>query len=345
MLKLAQIKSLLASHGIRPHKRMGQNFLADGNMLRAIVRDAEVDGRSCVLEIGTGAGSLTSALCNEAGMVISLEPDRGMFEVACDALANAANLVLLRAGALAPDDTFNAEVTGLLYAYLKHGMLHVEAGGFADARVQITGAPPRLSTLRCVSNLPYSAAGAILTALLESPLELERIVVMVQYEVGEKICAGPGQGAYGMLSLLCGQFAESRILRRVPGRVFWPRPKVDSAVVELRPFKKPEKAAYLRLKRLAHLLFQHRRKRGANALALALDIDASTAEQWMLDAGADPGARPEDIEGALLRRLADLPALNALAARRDHEARKAARNKQRRSAARARWRKPRDEEE
>ncbi|MCC6574912.1 MAG: ribosomal RNA small subunit methyltransferase A [Planctomycetes bacterium] len=346
MLKLAELKSLLARHGIRPHKRMGQNFLADGNMLRAIVRDAEVDKRSCVLEIGTGAGSLASALCEEAGLVITVEADRGMYNVASDALSDAKNVVMLQANALDADETsLNPELAGLIHAYIAHGMLDVESCTFDAANVQIAGNTPKLSTLRCVSNLPYSAAGPIITALLESSLTFERIVVMVQYEVGEKLCARVGGSAYGILSLIRAQFADARILRRVPSRVFWPRPKVDSAVVELRPFKKPDKAAYLRLKNLAHVLFQHRRKQGANALAYALDVPAPTADAWLVAAGADPNARPEDIPHGALQRLADLPDLANLVRDRARRQSDRALEKSARAAARARWRKPKDEEE
>ncbi|GIK53825.1 MAG: ribosomal RNA small subunit methyltransferase A [Planctomycetota bacterium] len=344
MQRLAEIRAALASHGIRPHKRMGQNFLVDTNMLRAIVRDAEVDLGDCVLEVGPGSAGLTQALADEAGLVVALELDRGMFDVAREFLALRENVVLLQGDALTAEGRLHQALEGLLHAYLSHGLFHVEESDF-ERSVVPAARPPRLGRLKCVSNLPYNAAGPIIMALLESALPFERLVVMVQYEVGEKLCARPGNAAYGILSLLRAQFADARIIRKVPASVFWPRPTVASALVELRPARRPDSAAYARLRQLVHVFFTHRRKRAANALGNALGVNAKQAEAWIVAAGGNPGLRPDELDYAVLQKLADMGEVARRAHDIVHEADLRARLKAERAARRAGWRKPRSDEE
>lgn len=344
MQRLSEIRAALSAHGLRPSKRMGQNFLVDTNMLHAIARDADVDAGDCVLEIGPGSAGLTQALAEEAGLVVAIELDRGMFEVAREMIGERQNVVLLQGDALTPEGKLNQALEGLLYAYMAHGLFHVEESDFAKAHVPHQK-PPRLGRLKCVANLPYSAAGPIIMALLESNLPFERLVVMVQYEVGEKLCARPGNEQYGILSLLRAQFADARIIRKVPAAVFWPRPKIASALVELKPRKRPDLAAYARLRRLVHVFFTHRRKRAANALGNALGVNAKQAEAWIVAAGGDPGQRPDELDYAVLQKLADLGEIAKRAHEIVNEADSRARAKAERAAKRAKWRKPRDEEE
>lgn len=344
MQRLSEIKAALMAHGIRPTKRRGQNFLVDTNMLRAIARDAEVDLGDCVLEIGPGSAGLTQALADEAGLVVAIELDRGMFDVAREMVGERENVVLLQGDALTPEGKLNTALEGLLHAYIEHGLFFVEPSDFEKVRAP-QSKPPRLGRLKCVSNLPYNAAGPIIMALLESHLPFERIVVMVQYEVAEKLCARPGNEAYGILSLLRAQFADARIIRKVPASVFWPRPKVASALVELRLARRPEAAAYARLRQLVHVFFTHRRKRAANALANALGVSAKQAQAWIVAAGGDPGLRPDELDYGVLQRMADTGEIAKRAHAIVNEADQRARRKAERDKKRAQWRKPRDEEE
>lgn len=295
----------MQAYGVRPSKKLGQNFLADFNLLKAIIADAEVGPDDFVLEVGTGAGSLTGYLAEAAGLVLSVELDRGMFELSRDILQGTPNLVQLRADALANTMRgLNPVLTDLLRGYLKTGKLDADTG---DAELVVHGDKhPRCRNLKLVANLPYSVAGAVILGALESLLPFERMLVMVQHEVGEKMSARPGDREWGLPSLLLSRFASARMLRKVPGKVFWPRPRVDSALLDVRPHHQTtDLEAYHRLRRLAHLLFQHRRKAAANSLANVLGMPATQCAQWLRECGALDGQRAEEITPEALQRLAD----------------------------------------
>ncbi|MBX3473725.1 MAG: hypothetical protein KF754_05030 [Planctomycetes bacterium] len=327
-LKLQDIKQRMASFGLRPHKKFGQNFLADFNLLHAIVADAEVDAGDCVLEVGTGAGSLTGLLCDAAGLVITVEVDRGMFEFSREVLEGCQNLVQVRCDALAKSG-LNPALHDLLRGYLEAGEIGGVEGG-APTRVSVPpqdfevssnlpGKAPRCGRLKMVANLPYSVATAILFALLEARLPFERMVVMLQHEVGEKLSARPGDTEWGLPGLLLSRLAKARMIRKVPAKVFWPKPRVDSALVEIVPHGSqagvpvpPDMIAFARLRALAHLLFQHRRKSVSNAMAMSLGVSNAQAATWLIACGARPADRTEDLQPDTMQALADLPEIQPL---------------------------------
>lgn len=337
-LKLKDIKLRMQAYGIRPKKQFGQNILADFNLLKAIVADAEIDEGDCVLEIGTGAGSLTGYLCDTAGLVISVEVDPGMFEMARDILTGVDNLVQVQLDALSQQGRgLNDELEGSLRAYMQSGELPLLEAGFTHSH--LNGKAPRCGRLKMVANLPYSVATSILIAALESGLPFERMLVMVQYDVAEKLAAEPGGKHWGLPALLRWCFAEASIKRKVAAKVFWPKPKVESALLEIRPGKRPDMVAYHKLRHLAHVLFQHRRKASSNALALALSQDNSQTSKWIEDANGDPAARPEQLHPDVLFALAANPEVEALVRKamdlhEDQLAEKAAKR-----ARRAEWKK------
>jgi 16S rRNA A1518/A1519 N6-dimethyltransferase RsmA/KsgA/DIM1 with predicted DNA glycosylase/AP lyase activity len=168
----------------------------------------------------------------------------------------------------------------------------------------LSGKPPRCGRLKLVANLPYSVATSVLIAALESGLPFERILVMVQYDVAEKLASEPGGKHWGLPSLLRWCFADARVVRRVPAKVFWPKPKVESALLEIRPMRKPDMNEYHKLRRLAHVMFQHRRKAGANALSQALGAESKQTAAWIEEVGGDPGDRPEQLPPEILLKLA-----------------------------------------
>jgi 16S rRNA A1518/A1519 N6-dimethyltransferase RsmA/KsgA/DIM1 with predicted DNA glycosylase/AP lyase activity len=336
-LKLKDIKLRMQAYGIRPKKQFGQNILADFNLLKAIVADAEIGPGDLVLEIGTGAGSLTGFLCDAAGLVISVEVDTGMFEMARDILAGVDNLVQVNADALAAQGRgLNDELISLVRERL------ADDGDSAGDAVHCPGARSlcellrgQSPTLKLVANLPYSVATSVLIAALESGLPFERMLVMVQYDVAEKLAAEPGGRHWGLPSLLRWCFADASIKRKVAAKVFWPKPKVESALLEIRPVGAaprggppssgrhtasgghtgPPQQAYHKLRRLAHVMFQHRRKASANALALALGEANRRTSDWITQAGGDPAARPEQLHPTVLFALAANPEVEALVRR------------------------------
>jgi len=320
-LKLKDIKLRMQAYGIRPKKQFGQNILADFNLLKAIVADAEIDEGDCVLEIGTGAGSLTGYLCDAAGLVVSVEVDTGMFEMARDILTGVDNLVQVKVDALSQQGRgLNDELQTLIRQCLAGGDVEVDglevfrhSPPARDGRAH-AGRMPAPRRLKLVANLPYSVATSILIAALESGLPFERMLVMVQHDVAEKLAAEPGGKHWGLPSLLLWCFADATVKRKVAAKVFWPKPKVESALLEIvpkgvRPLFVSEEGSdplteYHKLRRLAHVMFQHRRKAASNALALALGQDNARTSAWIKDAGGDPAARPEQLHPEMLYRLA-----------------------------------------
>lgn len=302
-LKLAEIKQRMTAFGLRPHKKFGQNFLADVNLLHAIIADAEVDAGDCVLEIGTGAGSLTGMLCDAAGLVISVEVDRGMFEFSREVLQGCQNLIQVRCDALSRSG-LEPKLDALVRDYMATGEVAPAAPDF-QIESNLPDSTPRCGRLKVVANLPYSVATAIIFALLEAQLPIERMVVMVQHEVGEKLSARPGDSEWGLPGLLLSRLAVARMIRKVHARVFWPKPRVDSALIEIRPRQAVDMTAFGRLRALAHVLFQHRRKAVSNAMAMALGISNAQAATWLLEVGARPADRTEDLQPEHLQQLAD----------------------------------------
>jgi 16S rRNA (adenine1518-N6/adenine1519-N6)-dimethyltransferase len=345
-LKLQDIKLRMQAYGVRPSKRLGQNFLADFNLLKAILADAEVDEADCVVEIGTGAGSLTGYLCDAAGLVISVELDRGMFELSRDILTGVPNLVQVRCDALNPDGRglnprLREFIAGIVGADTP-ATAGLPSGASADADFEVhshfEGKPPRCGRLKLVANLPYSVATMVIIAALESGLPFERMLVMVQHEVGEKLSARPGDREWGLPALLRNCFADARMVRKVTAKVFWPKPNVDSALLEIKPrADRPEMDAYHRLRKLVHLIFQHRRKAAANSLALALGVPATQAGEWITAGGGNPQDRPEQLDPAVLQQVADHREVEPLVrmALDQHEAQISARDEKR--ARRAEW--------
>lgn len=201
----ATIPALLARHGLRPSRALGQNFLADPNTARRIARLAQVQSGDRVLEIGPGIGSLTVALLEAGAVVTALELDEHVIP-ALEETVGAGAVQIVRGDALRVD----------LDALLPVDDVH-------------TGGRPRCM----VSNLPYNVATPIVMRMLESAPQIASMLVMVQREVGERMAAGPGTKAYGAVSVKIAYYGHARVVGTVPPSVFIPAPKVDSALVRI----------------------------------------------------------------------------------------------------------------
>jgi 16S rRNA (adenine1518-N6/adenine1519-N6)-dimethyltransferase len=271
LLSPADVRTLLAGHGVRPSRALGQNFLADANTARRIVRLAGVGPDSRVLEIGPGVGSLTLALAEEASEVLALELDRHLLPVLEEVTSGAPGVRVVQGDALTVD----------------YGALLGSDGPWM-----------------MVSNLPYNVATPLLAHLLEDVPQLERLVVMVQKEVAERLAAPPGTPACGAISVKVAYHARSSVLAVVPPTVFVPRPRVDSAVVafDRRPAPPVEVPSPQTMFELARAGFGQRRKMLRQSLRPVL---GPGAEEVLRAAGLDPEARAETLRledwGALAR--------------------------------------------
>lgn len=279
LLSPADVRTLLAAHGVRPSRALGQHFLADPNTARRIVRLAGVGPGDRVLEVGPGVGSLTLALAEEAAEVVALELDRRLLPVLEEVLSGVPGVRLVLGDALTVDyDT-------------------LLAGG---------DTPHRGGPWCMVSNLPYNVATPLLARLLDEVPQLGRMVVMVQKEVAERLAAPPGSPACGAISVKVAYHAEASVLGVVPPTVFVPRPQVDSAVVAFRRRSAPpvDVASAERMLELARAGFAQRRKTLRQALRPVLGAAAAEA---LRAAGLDPRARAETL------RLEDWAALARVA--------------------------------
>ena len=265
------IRELARRHGVRPTKRLGQNFLIDPNLARAIAGDAGVGAGDRVVEIGAGFGSLTLALASTGARVVAVEFDRGLVAAL-------------------------GEVVG--------GLGHVEivdadAMHLAWDRVLDEG-----SWVLC-ANLPYNIATPLLLDVLSDVPRIGRAIVMVQREVGERLAASPGDEGYGAVSVRVAARARATIVRKVPATVFWPRPAVASVVVSLeRLVEPPVDPTDETLWRVVDAGFAERRKTMRNALR-RLGLDAADADRVLSTHGLPPSVRAEELDLAAFAAIAD----------------------------------------
>jgi 16S rRNA (adenine1518-N6/adenine1519-N6)-dimethyltransferase len=251
------LREVIARHGLDARRSLGQHFLLDANLTARIARLAGVlDGRN-VIEIGPGPGGLTRALLETGAATITT--------IELDPRAVAAIEEL---------------------AACAEGRLRVIAADALSLDLAALVAAPR----QVVANLPYNIASPLLVRMLRQAAAFERLTLMFQQEVAERICAVPGSGEYGRLSVLAQWICEVALVQRIPPAAFVPPPKVWSAVVRLTPHvEQPDAAAFTRMERLTAAAFGQRRKmlRGA--------LKSLGGEALLREAGIAPERRAETL--------------------------------------------------
>jgi 16S rRNA (adenine1518-N6/adenine1519-N6)-dimethyltransferase len=280
LLGPASIRELAGQLDLRPSKRLGQNFVVEQGTVRRIASQAALSPDDVVLEVGPGLGSLTLALL-EAGpaRVVAVEIDPSL-------AAELPRTVADRAPALA-------------------GRLTVlTADALTVSQPDLTGPDRAGAPTVLVANLPYNVAVPVLLHLLGALPALGRGLVMVQAEVADRMCAGPGSRVYGTPSVKLAWYASVRPAGTVPRSVFWPVPNVDSKLVAFTRHQPPDTTASREaVFALVDAAFQQRRKTLRAALA-GWAGSAPEAERLLRQAGIDPGARGESLGVAEFARLA-----------------------------------------
>ncbi|MGA9534051.1 MAG: 16S rRNA (adenine(1518)-N(6)/adenine(1519)-N(6))-dimethyltransferase RsmA [Anaerolineales bacterium] len=262
--------ALLRRHNIRPDKRLGQNFLLDPASLNRILGVVDLEQWPVVLEIGAGVGSLTRTLARQAQRVVAVEFDRRLLPALQEAIADLDGVELV-------------------------------FGDFLDLRLaDLMGDSP----YAVAANIPYNITSAVIRKLLEAPNPPGQIVLTVQREVAERIVAGPGD--MSLLALSVQLYGTPSIEARLPASVFYPSPKVDSAVlrIEFRSDAVHDSDQIETVFDLARAGFGQRRKQLRNSLEHGLPLDREQVSELLGEVGIDPKRRPQSLSIAEWKRLA-----------------------------------------
>ncbi|MFN2299251.1 MAG: 16S rRNA (adenine(1518)-N(6)/adenine(1519)-N(6))-dimethyltransferase RsmA [Anaerolineales bacterium] len=268
------VRRLLREAGLRPRKSLGQNFLVHEGALRRVAAAADIQPDDLILEIGAGVGSLTRHLAARARRVVAVEIDPHLIPILRAVLAPFPNAFIVQGDILAlPPERILGKT---------------DPAGFTVA-----------------ANIPYYITSAVIRHLMEGPARPRRLVLTVQKEVAERICAGPGK--MSLLALSVQYYGRPSIEGKIPADSFYPVPEVDSAIVRVDLEGSPDRAADAadRLFRIARAGFSQKRKKLRNALSAGLKLPAGRVEGILSDAGVDSSRRPETLTVAEWRRLAE----------------------------------------
>lgn len=263
LYSIARLKELQEDFGFEFKKALGQNFLIDGNIIRKIAEESGITKDTTVMEIGPGIGTLTEELAKHAKKVIAFELDESLTEIHKETLGS-------------------------------HDNVEVIYKDFMDASVDeikaLTG-----GAFKVCANLPYYVTTPILTFLLESRLDIDSITVMVQKEVAQRIVADEKSKDYGSISVFTRAYGDARIAFNVSKDCFYPKPKVDSAVLYIEKKKKDLANEELFLK-IIRAAFMKRRKTLANALFNSeVGIDKKDTVAALKAIGKGENARAEEL--------------------------------------------------
>jgi 16S rRNA (adenine1518-N6/adenine1519-N6)-dimethyltransferase len=254
-----QIQQLLESAGLSVNKRLGQHFLIDLNLMRLLADSANISDADIVLEVGCGTGSLTEALAKRAGKVIAVELDPTLAEITKAQLAEAENGEVLQTDILKTKSTISPAVTQAI----------------AQARKKLTG------RFLLVANLPYNVACPVMLNLITGPFTADAIYVTVQKQVADRMTAAPGSKDYGSLTIHLSAAGDTKTIRVLKPTVFWPQPKVDSAMISFtRSEQKVSRIKNMQiLTKLVNLFMGHRRKTLTSCSKLAAN-ELAAIDNW-----------------------------------------------------------------
>jgi len=273
-----KLNSLFQSYGLQPRRHLGQNFLIDANIVRKIIAAARVEEGDAVIEVGPGAGALTVNLARTGANLMVLEIDRGLIRLLKDLLRPWPEVEIIEQDVLKVDwkELIRRTITA--------------SGG-----------------IKLISNLPYNISAPFMYALFKDNFPFTVGLLMFQKEVAHRLIAAPGDNDYGALSVICGYYTEGIKLFDVSKNVFWPRPKVGSAVLRLQPREREltgqEEGLFWEIVRG---FFQQRRKTVLNSMSRLFPFSRNRLTDLLEKAVVFPGARPEELsvkQFAMLTRI------------------------------------------
>lgn len=253
-------QNLLKKYKTRPSKRFGQNFLVDKKTLNRIVRTAGLKKKDIVLEIGPGIGILTQELARKAKKVIAIEKDYKLCEILKEKLNDLKNIKII------------------------HGDI-----------LKIKNSKLEMRDYKIVANLPYYIVSPVIRRFLEIKNPPKEMILMVQKEVGQRICAKPPK--MNLLAVSVQFYAKAKILFFVPKTSFWPQPKVDGAVIKIVTRDKKQEISINRdlFFKIVKAGFSQPRKQIANNLSKMLKLKKEDIKEWLLENGVKPSRRAEAL--------------------------------------------------
>ena len=273
-----EIERILASAGTTPNKRLGQNFLIDLNLMRKLIAAADVQSNDVVLEVCCGTGSFTEGLSEAAGFLVGVEYDHILGPIVQRNFKDVENVKIINSDILENKNTLCTEA--------------VESVKTAQAKLG--------GRILLVANLPYNVAASIMANLITGDqLTADVMYVTVQKEVAERMAAAAGDKRYGILSILMAATGNTEIIKILPASVFWPRPKVESAMVKFQ--RNPNKAARIKdmhtFTETVNLFMAHRRKmlKATTKLAEGKLAKINNWPEIFNKCKINPKARPEKL--------------------------------------------------
>jgi 16S rRNA (adenine1518-N6/adenine1519-N6)-dimethyltransferase len=272
-----QIQQLLASAGVWPNKRLGQNFLIDLNLMRLLIDTANIGNDDIVLEVGCGTGSLTQALAERAAKIIAVEMDETLANIAARELAKVKNVEVINADILESKNTINRTISGAVELARKR----------------------RSGRFLLVSNLPYNVASPLMMNLITSSIVSDAMHVTIQKEVADRMTAGPGGKHYGTLSIHVAATGDVKTERVLKPTVFWPQPQVDSAMISF--VRRKDKISRIHnmelFSEVVSLFMQHRRKmlKACTKFAAGKLAEINNWSEIFERCSIDPHNRPEQL--------------------------------------------------
>jgi 16S rRNA (adenine1518-N6/adenine1519-N6)-dimethyltransferase len=265
--------------GIRPQSRHGQNFLIDLNLLDVLLDAAALTANDVVLEVGTGLGSLTARMAELAAAIVTVEIDPRMSQLAAEELVDFGNVTMLLQDALKNKN-------------------HIEPVVLEAVRKKVAEAPGR--QFKLVANLPYNVATPLLSNLLLADPPPVSMTATIQKELAERITAAPGTKDYSALSIWMQAMCDVHIVRTLPPQVFWPRPKVHSAIVQIVPSseKRGRIVDPAQFHQFVRSLFLHRRKflRGVLIGVLEAEFDKRAVDDLLAAFSFPTDVRAEQLD-------------------------------------------------
>jgi 16S rRNA (adenine1518-N6/adenine1519-N6)-dimethyltransferase len=274
---LSYLKRRFEEVGLQLQRRFGQNFLIDLNLVNIIVDSAELSPDDVILEVGTGVGSLTQLVAPHVAEIVTVEIDPRVAQLASEELIDNHNVTLIQQDALDGKNTMNGAV-------------------ISAVNERLAAAPNR--QFKLVANLPYNIATPLISNLLALDRPPDLMVVTIQKEVADRLIANPGTKDYGPLSLWVQAQCDVELLRIMPPAVFWPRPKVDSAIVRVR--LNPARRAAIPDRDYFHAvtrtLFLHRRKLLRGVLVASYKtLDKPGVDALLAELNFGENARAEEL--------------------------------------------------